>query len=309
MSRRRSVSFESSGLRLDGDLHLPATEAGARLPGVLVCSGYQGLKDIQPARFARALVPAGFVCLAFDYRGFGKSEGRPGCLIPQKQVDDTIAAVGFLTSVAEVDPARIALVGWGLGGGIVIAAAAAEPRVRAVVSFNAIGDARRATRAAHDEESWTRLLARVEADRGRAESELVPAFEILPLDRVTGEYAHDELARYAGFGSDVTLESVAALLAFRPETVVSELSPRPLLLVHGSDNKLNPPDESVELHRLAGEPKELVLLPGAGHTEWMYDDHPTFRHVAELTRSFLERSLGGGPAPKNAAASAQSLAE
>jgi pimeloyl-ACP methyl ester carboxylesterase len=307
--KTRSVSFESSHLRLDGDLHLPEREAGERLPGVVVCSGYQGLKTIHPARFARALVPAGFACLGFDYRGFGQSEGPPGRLFPQEQVEDTIAAVGFLTSVDEVDPARIGLVGWGLGGGIVIAAAAAEPRVRAVVSLNGIGDGRRATQAAHDNESWVRLLARIEADRAGSESELVPPFDVLPLDRVTGEYAHDELERYAGFGSEVTLESAAALIDFRPERLVSRISPRPLLLVHGSDNRLNPPDESVELHRLAGEPKELVLLPGAGHTEWMYDDNPIFRQVAGLTRAFLERSLRAGPAAEPAAADAQSLAE
>jgi pimeloyl-ACP methyl ester carboxylesterase len=305
----RSIFFESSGLRLDGDLHLPEGSAGERVPGVVVCSGYQGLKDIHPARFARFLVPAGFACLGFDYRGFGKSEGRPGRLFPQEQVEDTIAAVDFLASVPEVDPARIALVGWGLGGGIVIAAAAAEPRVHAVVSLNAIGDGRRATQAAHDPDSWTRLLARIEADRARSESELVPPFDVLPLDRITGEYAQDELERYAGFGSDVTLESAAALLEFRPEAVVSQLSPRPLLLVHGSDNRLNPPDESVELHRLAAEPKELVLLPGAGHTEWMYDEHPTFRRVAELTHSFLERSLETGPPANITAGDGQSLAE
>jgi len=305
----RSVSFESSGLRLDGDLHLPEGSPGERLPGVVVCSGYQGLKDIHPARFARFLVPARFACLGFDYRGFGKSEGRPGRLFPEEQVEDTIAAVDFLASVPEVDPARIALVGWGLGGGIVIAAAAAEARVRAVISLNAIGDGWRATQAAHDSEGWTRLLARIEADRARSESELVPPFDILPLDRVTGVYAHDELERYTGFGSEVTLESAAALLAFQPETVVSQLSPRPLLLVHGSDNRLNPPEESVELHRLAGEPKELVLLPGAGHTEWMYDDHPTFRQVAELGRSFLERSLEMAPAANTAVGEGQSLAE
>src|SRR3954454_1999756 len=298
----RSVSFESSGLRLDGDLHLPEGSPGERLPGVVVCSGYQGLKDIHPARFARFLVPARFACLGFDYRGFGKSEGRLGRLFPEEQVEDTIAAVDFLASVPEVDSARIGLVGWGLGGGIVIAAAAAEPRVRAVASLNGIGDGGGAPGAAPAPDSWPRLSARIEADRARSESELVPPFEILPLDRVTGEYAHAELERYAGFGSAVTLESAAALLEFRPEAVVSRLAPRPLLLLHGSDNRLNPPGGSVELHRLAGEPKELVLLPGAGHTEWMYDDHPLFRQVAELTRSFLERSLGAGTPARTAAA-------
>jgi pimeloyl-ACP methyl ester carboxylesterase len=289
----RPVSFESAGFRLDGDLHLPEEQRPASgWPAVVVCSGYQGLKDIHPARFGRVLLPAGFACLGFDYRSFGKSEGRPGRLVPQEQVEDVRSAVAFLATVPEIDPNRIALVGWALGGGIVIAAAAEDSHVRAVVALNSIGDGARATRAVHDGDSWARLLARIEADRTRDESELVPPFEILPLDRVTEGYADDELRRYAGFGTSVSLESAAALLDFRPEALVGRLAPRPLLLVHGSENRLNPPEESVELHRLAGEPKELVLVPGAGHTEWMYDDHPTFRRVAALTLSFLVRALG-----------------
>ena len=76
---RRPVSFFSARLRLDGDLYLPEdVPAGALLPAVIPCSGYTGLKDIHPARFARALVPHGYACLAFDYRGFGASEGERG---------------------------------------------------------------------------------------------------------------------------------------------------------------------------------------------------------------------------------------
>src|SRR4029077_13338174 len=122
---RRPVSFFSARLRLDGDLYLPEdVPPGARLPAVIPCSGYSGLKDIHPARFARALVPHGYACLAFDYRGFGASEGERGRLVPQEQVEDVRAAVSFLASVPEVDGDRIALLGWALGGGVVIAEAA-----------------------------------------------------------------------------------------------------------------------------------------------------------------------------------------
>ncbi|MGI8606097.1 MAG: alpha/beta hydrolase [Gaiellaceae bacterium] len=294
--RREPISFPSAGARLDGDLSLPDGLAGGeRRPALVVCSGYQGLKDMHPARFARTLVPAGYVCLGFDYRGFGRSDGPPGRLHPEEQVEDVRAAIDFLETVAEVDPARIALLGWALGGGIVIAAAADDPRVRSVVAVNAIGDGERSTRSMHDEQSWDRLGERIAADRAArgapGASELVPPFEIVRLDRVTRGYVVDELARYPGFGTQVTLESAELLLSFRPEDVVARLAPRPLLLVHGAENDLHSPDESRELYRRAGEPKELVLLAGCGHTEWMYDDHPEFRRLVSLVSRFLEDAL------------------
>jgi alpha-beta hydrolase superfamily lysophospholipase len=286
------VRFESSGLSLDGDLHLPESAAsGAGLPGLIVCSGYQGLKDIHPARFARTLVPAGYVCLGFDYRGFGKSEGARGRLVPQEQAEDVRAAVGFLENIPEIDPGRIGLLGWGLGGGVVIAAAAEDSRVRAVVAVNAIGDGERATRSTHDPHTWKELLARIAADRGRENSELVAPFEILRLDGETSEYAADELARYDGFGIPVSLESADSMLRFRPEESVAAIAPRPLLLVHGADNRLNPASESAELYRRAREPKDLVVLDGVGHTEWMYDGNPTFARLVGIVRRFLEDSL------------------
>lgn len=293
--RRQPVSFTSAGARLDGDLYLPDDLVGERRPALVGCSGYQGLKDMHPARFARAFVPEGYVCLGFDYRGFGRSEGPVGRLHPEEQVEDVRSAIDFLETIPEVDPSRIALLGWALGGGIVIAAAANDPRARSVVAVNAIGDGERSTRLMHDEESWGRLAERMRADRSRrgveGASELVPPFELVRLDRVTRGYVVHELARYPGFGTPVTLESAELLLRFRPEDVVARLAPRPLLLVHGAENDLHSPDESRELYRRAGEPKELVLLPGCGHTEWMYDEHPKFRRLVALIGRFLQETL------------------
>jgi pimeloyl-ACP methyl ester carboxylesterase len=300
---RRPVSFFADGLRLDGDLWLPRPRRpGERRPAVVACSGYQGLKAIHPARFARALVPAGYACLAFDYRGFGRSEGERGRLVPQEQAEDVRAAVGFLEAADEIDPRRIALVGWGLGGGVAVAAAAEDPRVAAVAAVNAIGDGERSTRAMHDHDSWRALLERVAADCARriceGRSELVDPFAIIRLDPVTRAYVEKELVKTVGFGALVSLESVDYLLRFRPETVVDRISPRPFLVVHGSENRLHLPTESDELFRRAREPKAQVLLEGGGHTEWMHDDHPTFRRLVLVLEDFLASSL---PTDKEAA--------
>jgi len=290
------VTFFADALRLDGDLCLPDGRGShERLPAVVACSGYQGLKTIHPARFARALVPHGYAVLTFDYRGFGRSDGERGRLVPQEQVEDVRAAVSFLQTRPEVDPDRIVLLGWALGGGVVIAEAADDERVRAVAACNAIGDGARALRSMHDDASWERLLDRIAEDRSArtvaGRSRLVHPFEAVRLDDVTRGYVDAELYKAAGFGGDVTLEAVEALLRFRPEHDAHRIAPRPLLLIHGAANALHRPQESLALHAAAAEPKRLLLLDDKGHTEWMHDDDPTFVRVRDELVAFFGRSV------------------
>lgn len=300
----RPLPFFSNGLRLDADLHLPDDDgAGAPYPVVIACSGYQGQKVIHPQRFARALNPLGYAVLAFDYRGFGLSEGERGRLVPQEWAEDIRAGIDRLSAVGDVDLARLALAGWGLGGGVVVAEAAEDPRVRAVACLNGIGDGTRSTRAMHDEASWSRLLRRIEADRARrtttGRSEITDPWDIvrLDLDGRTDGYVEEQLYRAPGFGTGVTLESAEYLLRFAPERMVARLAPRPLLIVHGAQNELHKPVEARSMFDNAGEPKRLELLENSGHTEWMFDDNPTFKRVVGLLEEFLEMALATTPVP------------
>lgn len=113
---------------------------------MVAASGYQGLKVIHSERFARALTPRGYAVLAFDYRGFGLSEGERGRLVAQEWVLDVRAAVDRVSCHPQLDASRISLLGWGLGGGVVVAEAADDPRVRSLVCCNGIGDGYRSTR-------------------------------------------------------------------------------------------------------------------------------------------------------------------
>jgi alpha-beta hydrolase superfamily lysophospholipase len=287
------LPYFSEGHRIDADLHLP--EGSGPHPVVVAASGFQGLKVIHPLRFARVLTPLGYAVLAFDYRGLGQSEGERGRLAPQDWVQDVRSAVDRLSTMDDV--AGVFLLGWGLGGGVVVDAAADDDRVRAVAAVNAIGDGARSTRAMHDEDSWRRLRARVEADRGRrartSRSELTSPWDIvrIDLDADTGGYVENELYRAPGFGHLVSLESADRLLRFRPEEAAHRIAPRPLLVVHGSENRLHRPEEARSLYEHAREPKRLVLLEGAGHTEWMFDEHPTFTRLARMLHEFFAESL------------------
>ena len=290
----RPLAFFSSGLRLDADLHLPDDGgAGAPYPVIIPASGYQGLKVIHPERFARALTPRGYAVLAFDYRGFGLSEGERGRLIPQEWAEDLRAAVDRVAAVEELDADRVGLLGWGMGGGVVVAEAAEDPRVRAVAAVNGIADGTRSIRSMHDERSWDSLVERVAADRGRraehGRSEITSPWDIvrLDLDDRTDGYVGDELYRAPGFGSGVTLESAEMLLRFSPEAVADRIAPRPLLVVHGSTNELHKPEEARSLYAHADEPKRLEILEESGHTEWMFDEHDTFRGLVDTLDGFF----------------------
>jgi dipeptidyl aminopeptidase/acylaminoacyl peptidase len=48
--------------------------------------------------------------------------------------------------------------------------------------------------------------------------------------------------------------------------LAGRLAPRPLLVIHGAEDQRLPPDCSRYVYRLAGEPKQLVILPGARHS-------------------------------------------
>jgi alpha/beta superfamily hydrolase len=73
---------------------------------------------------------------------------------------------------------------------------------------------------------------------------------------------------------------------------VSELAPRPILLVHGTDDVRLPPRCSEMLYEMAGEPRELVLIEGATHSL-----RQAREQVRGLVRSFALRVLGGVTPP------------
>ena len=130
---RTRVAFESDGIQCAGYLYRPA-QAADPMPGVILANGFSNTMDwILPA-YAEQFVAAGFAVLIFDYRYFGESEGEPRQLISvRRQREDIHAAIRFVRSQPGIDPNRIALWGTSLGGGHVIAVAAEDPQIAAVI--------------------------------------------------------------------------------------------------------------------------------------------------------------------------------
>lgn len=124
------------GESLEAWLYAPAR---ARAPLVLLGPGLAATKEIFLERFAWRFAEAGFAALAFDYRTFGGSSGRPRHWVdPFRHAQDYDSALDYARDVLAgegvVDPSRIALWGSSFSGGTVLEVAARRPEIAAVIA-------------------------------------------------------------------------------------------------------------------------------------------------------------------------------
>lgn len=131
---KSKLFFESGGVKCAADLYLPAKAAG-KLPCIVMAQGFSGTKDSfgMPA-FASEFAAGGFAVLTFDYRYFGESEGEPRQVVHTgKQREDYHAAIRFARGLDTINPDKIAIWGSSFAGGHVLAVAAKDPRIVAVI--------------------------------------------------------------------------------------------------------------------------------------------------------------------------------
>jgi fermentation-respiration switch protein FrsA (DUF1100 family) len=127
------VSFISGGETLVGSLVVPARPPSGRYPAVVIAGGQTCVKEQMAERYAHRLAEHGFAGLAFDFRGFGESGGRPRDYeSPSRKVEDLHSALSFMSDLPAVDPARLAALGIGVGAGYVVVEAADDHRVVAL---------------------------------------------------------------------------------------------------------------------------------------------------------------------------------
>jgi pimeloyl-ACP methyl ester carboxylesterase len=132
------VSIPGNGFGLAATLSKP-TQMGARLPAVvLVSSSSTADRDEIVAgipifaQLATSLADAGFIVVRYDKRGTGQSGGRPDSATYDDYSADLRMVVAYLAKRKDVDPKRVALMGYGEGGWIALSTAGKEPRVSAL---------------------------------------------------------------------------------------------------------------------------------------------------------------------------------
>lgn len=141
-TRTSSVTLENG---IAGTLRRPdGASAAAQAPAVLLLHGFGSSKDEvgnMYARLADALAQQGVGSLRIDFRGFGKSDGDTGSTTMGGQVEDAETAYAYLAGLDWVDPQRIGVLGFSLGGGVAMIEAGTHPdQYASLATWSSVGD-------------------------------------------------------------------------------------------------------------------------------------------------------------------------
>lgn len=283
--REKHVTFKSAEW-LAGVLHLPADmRPGEDRPAFIVLHGFGSHKGaanvLGPTKILNDL---GYIVLRFDMRGCGDSEGERGRLICLEQVEDTRAAIDFLSTQPQVDPRRIAVLGSSFGAAVAIYTAGVDQRVAAVVSSGGWGNGERKFQGQHPiPEAWQRftdMLRRGREHRASTGTSLmVDRYDIVPVpDHLKGHVLERSIQQFPA-------ETAQSMFDFRAEEVISAIAPRPVLLLHSADDSVTPTEQSIEMFKRAGRPTELHLFAETDH--FMFAE--SNKRVHQLLATWLDR--------------------
>lgn len=225
---------------------------GASGAAVIVCHGI-GMNRGEGIEIARFLGRAGIGALLFDFRAHGESEGEATSL-GYFEALDVIGGVEYLKQRVDVNPARIGLLGVSLGGSAAILAAARCPEICAVVV----------------DSTFTSVATMIQRQ--------FRTFINLPA-------IFAPLVVWAG---ERQLKVKAHLI--EPIRAIPEISPRPVLIVHGTGDEMIDVQNGHDLYLAARDPKELWIVPDTAHAQALST------HPAEYERrviAFFRRAFAG----------------
>lgn len=127
---------------ISATLNMP--DSTAPVPAVLLLHGFGSSKDEvggMYARVATALAQKGIASLRIDFAGFGRSDGDTGSTTIDAQLSQAKAAFAVLKGTKGVDPERMGVLGFSLGGGIATLLASGQPmEIKSLVTWSSVGD-------------------------------------------------------------------------------------------------------------------------------------------------------------------------
>ena len=263
---QRVVHFYSEGSRLEGDLFLPSdVRSGEKRPGIVLCHGFTGLREVVLPDYAKVFAAAGYVALGFDYRGFGGSEGSKWRLLPLEQIDDIRSAVTFLQAQDEVDPDRIGVWGTSFGGGHAPYVAGIDERVKVAVGQVGFGDGERFINDVRSYGERLELAQTLEEDRRQrvltGQGQKLDPLELSLRDPQSRAFLPKALEAFPHMRCELSWETAEKTLEYKPIDVVERISPRALLLIGAEKDSICPIDGYRKLYERAKEPKKLEVLP------------------------------------------------
>ena len=298
------VTFRNRyGVDVAGHLYLPKNfDANKKYAAIVVSGPFGAVKEQASGLYAQEFAKAGFVAVAFDPSFTGESGGNVRDVAsPDIFTEDYSAAVDFVGSLAYVDREKIGAMGICGLSGMAVTAAINDVRIKAV-AVSAMYDMVDSIRNHYQGDYYTpaqrEVVKKYLADMRWREAEVghsLPGYHEVPVvdgksvhadgklfppalpanvDSVTKEFFeyyrgrafHPRAINSNGIWSSTT---PYGFFNFPLDVHVDELSPRPIMLVTG--DKAHSKYHSDNLYAQAKSPKEIIVVPGATHTD-LYDN-------------------------------------
>lgn len=285
-----AVTFKNQyQMNVAGHLFIPkGLDRNKKHPAIIVGHPMGAVKEQSADVYASNMADRGFITLAIDLSFWGESEGQPrNAVSPDIYAEDFSAAVDFLGSSTFADRNKIGIIGVCGSGSFVISAAKIDPRMKAIatVSMYDMGAANR--NALHHsltleqrkniiEASAQQRYAEFNGDKIKYTSGTVHKLDqhTDPIQHEFYEFYRTPRGEYTPKGGSPeltthpTLTSNVKFMNFYPFNDIETISPRPMLFITG--DHAHSREFSEDAYKHAAEPKELYIVPDAGHVD-LYD--------------------------------------
>ncbi|KRD13811.1 hypothetical protein ASE48_30110 [Mycobacterium sp. Root265] len=280
----QKVTFKNQyQMDVTGNLFVPNDlDRNVKNAAMVVGHPMGAVKEQSANLYATKMAEQGFVTMSLDLSYWGESAGEPRNLVaPDVYTEDFSAAVDYLRTQPFIDTERIGALGVCGSGSFVISAAKIDPRIKAVATvsmYDMGGAARNGLRNSVTAEQRQEMLTRAAQQRdiefagGDVEYTGGTPEELTDQSGAIDREFYDFYRTGRGHSPDTTthptLSSNVRFMNFYPFEGIETISPRPMLFITG--DQAHSREFSEQAYQLAAQPKQLVLVPGAGHVD-LYD--------------------------------------
>ncbi|MBQ9616092.1 MAG: alpha/beta hydrolase [Selenomonadaceae bacterium] len=277
------------GITLAADMYVPK-DAKGKLPAIAVSGPFGAVKEQSSGLYAQEMAERGFLTIAFDPSFTGESGGTPRFVAsPDINTEDFSAAVDFLSVQDDVDTERIGIIGICGWGGMALNAAAADTRIKATVASTMYDMTRVIANGYFDDEKDQETLrneryANREALNAQRTADYKAGYYknsggvVDPLPADAPQFVKDYYAYYKtkrgyhprSLNSNGGWNMTSALSFMNmPILSYSDEIRNAVLVIHGEKAHSRYFGEDA-FKKLKGDNKELMIIPGASHTD-LYD--------------------------------------
>ena len=302
----KKVTFHNRyGITLAADFYRPCA-AAAPFAALAICGPFGAVKEQCAGLYAQTLAERGFLTIAFDPSYTGESGGEPRRVAsPDINTEDFMAAVDYLCCRDDVDADRVGIIGICGWGGLALNAAALDTRVKATAAVTMYDMSRIAAKGYFDENDST---AERMAQRRAYADQRIKDYRSGNYDRAGGvvdplsedapwfvkdyfDYYKTPRGYHPRSGNSNDGWNVTGTMSFlnQPILAYADEIESAVMVLHG-DAAHSCYMGKDAFAQLRGDNKELVLVPGATHTD-LYDGGGRGAIPWDTIQRFFEKYL------------------